>query len=470
MSEAVAMTPRQRTAPWWEKVIAIVALINLLLALFNLTYVPLRDFYWRYVPDLVQTYDPVKGIEPHPTTQAYLTTVDRLEATLTQPGLVDERVDEILAQLRSQSQDLLEENPFLAASKFGTFARLQRQIRQHVGTITSQGAFEEFWSEDYLDGQGWRSQLEFFDSSIRPLMESNYFRNVDDYGQFIDEFWRIDVFFIAFFGIEYLCRGLIISFRQPEVNWFDALLRRWYDTLMLLPFWRWLRLIPVTIRIHTSKLFNLERIIAQITHEPASYLADRVSQFALVRLVEQAKGSVQGGTFAESIFNPQPYLRVGNANKIEEIGDRIISLAIYKVLPQVRPDLEALLHYSLRGAFFQSDFYRNLGNVPGLKDLPDDLVENLANSLASASVNVLVSSYSDEEGRVLFDRLSNGFSRALKLELQEKETLSELETLIAQLLDEVKLNYITQADATDPTETMDEVDRILLEKEKEENL
>lgn len=67
-----------RAVPWWSKLIAIAAVINFALVLFNLSYIPLRDFYLRQLPGLVTVVDPLKGIEPHPFTQRYLRTVDDL--------------------------------------------------------------------------------------------------------------------------------------------------------------------------------------------------------------------------------------------------------------------------------------------------------------------------------------------------------------------------------------------------------
>ena len=65
---------------WIQKFIASIALINLInliLVLFNLSYLPLRDIYFNHMPLLVEVYDPVKAVEPHPDTVAYLQTSDR---------------------------------------------------------------------------------------------------------------------------------------------------------------------------------------------------------------------------------------------------------------------------------------------------------------------------------------------------------------------------------------------------------
>ncbi|MEC4983730.1 MAG: hypothetical protein SAJ37_02285 [Oscillatoria sp. PMC 1068.18] len=452
--------------PWWEKAIAIIAVINLLLVLFNTAYVPMRDFYLRQIPAIVQVYDPIKGIEPEEFTQNYLQTVDDLETELSTAAEFTPQAEETLQKLRLLSAEMLDENPFLAAGKFATFAKIKRIMRQHLNTQSDNAAFAQFWTSEYLTSAGVESELNFFDSKIRPTINTNYFRYVDDYGQFVDDFWRLDVFFVGFFAIEYISRSFLRSLRQPKVNLLDAMLRHWYDVLMLFPVWRWLRIIPVTVKVHKSKLVNTERVLAQITHEPAAYLSDRIAQFVLVRIINQAKESVEQGELARSLLYPQPYQGVNDINEVDAIVDKILNLTIYKVLPKVQPELEELLHYSLRNAFQDSDFYQSIQQVPGLGNLPAELLENLANQLAEATVDVLASSYGDVEGRQLFDRFSADFSRNLRNELRNKETLAEIELLLADLLEEIKLNYVINSAKTDPTETMEEVDKLVENTEK----
>src|SRR4028118_1238796 len=85
-----------RPIQWWAKLSALIALFNLALVLFNITYVPLRDFYLRQLPGVVALYDPVKGIEPHPVTVKYLNTVDQLSAQLPQAGLPEAQTQQLL--------------------------------------------------------------------------------------------------------------------------------------------------------------------------------------------------------------------------------------------------------------------------------------------------------------------------------------------------------------------------------------
>ena len=444
----------------WQKVIAIVALINLLLVFFNLSYLPLRDIYLRYLPVLVRIYDPVKGVEPHPDTEAYLATVQQFKQQLTPENLGAKSTQEILQSLQKQSRTLIEENPFLAGNKLGTFAKLKRRMQYQTETASAQKAFSKFWTPEYLSQVQPRVALEFFETKIEPLLRTNYYRQIDENGLYIDNFWCIDLIFVLFFGAEYLARTFWVARNRDDLNWGDAMFRYWYDALMVLPHWRWLRTIPVTVRLHKSGLVNLERILAQITHEPAAYLSHRASMFLIVQLLNQSQEAIKDGSAAKLLLDSSPGIKVGEADKVNEIIDRLISLTIYKVLPEVQPDVEALLRHSLRGALKKSDVYQTVTGIPGLTDLPQDVVEQLTDYLAQATYDVLVNSYTDQEGKIIFDRLTDNFTQHLRQQLKNQTTQTEIQSLLSDLLEEWKLNYIQDSSQRDPEATLAEANKI----------
>ncbi len=435
-------------------------MLNLILVFFNLSYIPLRDIYLRQFPSVVEFYDPVKGIEPHPDTTQYIQTVDTLATEIQKAGLEANSTREILASLRQQSHELLVENPFSDSNQFGTFSQLKRRIEYHLKTPSAQQAFDRFWSPEYLTQTGWLEASSFFDQKIRPLLEVNYLREIDENGQYLDNFWKIDLYFIIFLGIEFLGRTFVISLRQPGINWFDAMLRRWYDGFLFIPIWRWLRIIPVSVRLHKSGLIHLDRILAQVTHEPAAYLADRVSTFLMVRLINQAQTSVETGEVARSLLEPEPYLKVSQIDKIDAISDRLLQLKIYRVLPQIKPELEDLLRYSMRGSVQNYDLYQGLQQLPVLEGVPSEVIDQLADYIAEASCDVLASSSSDLEGRELFNKLSERFKKAIRKELQDPKTQAELQGWLSDFLEELKLNYLQHSEQQDPEITLGEAEQL----------
>ncbi|NES02670.1 MAG: hypothetical protein F6K22_07315 [Okeania sp. SIO2F4] len=457
-SNQVSQTSNQ--VPLWAKAIALLTLLNLILGLFNISYVPLRDIYLKYLPAVVRVYDPIKGIEANTQTENYLVTVKQLVAQLPEKGLIDQTTKDRLASLRSQSVALIEENPFMVGNKFATFAKIQRRMRERVGVESTREAFLIFWSIDYLMSENVIEEIDFFESKISPLIRTNYFRNTDVTGQFVDDFWRIDLFFIVFFAGDFLLRSLIISRKNPSLSWGDGMLRRWYDIFLLLPVWRWLRILPVTIRLHKAKIINLEGILAQITHEPAAYLADRVAEFVTLRLINQTQESIQKGDMAKALLSPQPGIKVSDVDGVEVISNRLLDLTVYRVLPRIQPQIESLLHHSLESAIKQNDFYEIVGQIPTLGNLPDSAIKQLSIFITDATYDVISASYSDLEGRELFDSLAKQFQDSLRKELQNEETLREIQSLLSDLLEEMKLNYIQNSRKLTPEQMIDEMAKV----------
>ncbi len=446
---------------WWKKIVTLITLLNFLLVLFNISYIPLRDIYLRNFPSLINLYDPIKSIEPHPDTQLYLHTVDNLYKEITTSGLDEITTRNLFSQLRQQSHDLLTENPFLISNKLGNFTKLKRRMEYHLNTQSSMLAFNKFWSMDFFNQRQWHEEISFFDKRIRPLLEVNYYRDINENGNFVDKYWQIDIYFILFFSIEYLVRTFWIANYQMKISWWDVILRNWYDAFLILPIYRWLRVIPLTVRLHKSGLINLERILAQVTHEPSAYLADKVSMFLMVRLINQTQSAIETGEVTRSLLVSPDYIQVSQVNKIDAITDKILQLSIYKVLPQIQPDVEKILQHSLKATLKQSEFYQGLEKLPGIEVFPGEFTEQLADYIAQTTYEILANSYSDTQGRELFANLTKNFQDKLRQELQDEAIQAELQPLLSDLLEELKINYIQRSQKDDYNATLTEANQIM---------
>ncbi|MEG4327964.1 hypothetical protein [Microcoleus sp. herbarium5] len=281
-----------------------------------------------------------------------------------------------------------------------------------------------------------------------------------EYLKSADQFWRIDTYFIGFFGAEFLIKSLFHTRRKPGVTWFNFVLRRWYEVFLVMPIWQGWRILPVLVRLHKSGLVNLDRVVAQVTYEPVAYLANTMSEYMMVRFINQAKSSIKQGDAAQMLLAQQPYLHVNQENTIEQITKRILDLTIYKVLPQVQPDLEELLHHNLEATIKQSDFYQILQNFSPINILPTEMTEQLANYLAQTAVDVVSTTYEDDKGRKILDNFSQEFNQSLRRELQDEKTIGELQSLLSDLLEEVKLNYIQGGLKSDPVQTFTEINSL----------
>ncbi len=203
--------PRQPYYLWIERLMAIIATINLGLVLFNLSYIPWRDFYLRYLPEIVRIYDPVKGIEPHRETERYLQTVEQLQQAVSKNGLESPLANAKLEKLTQLSIEMINNDPFAAAGKSGTLEKIKNKMRDRLQQESAKQAFATFWSQKYLLQHGWLQEINFFNQQIRPLIASNYFRQLGENGQPIDRFWMIDLPFVLVFAVEFVANAYYIK-------------------------------------------------------------------------------------------------------------------------------------------------------------------------------------------------------------------------------------------------------------------
>ncbi len=430
---------------WLERLIAIVAVLNLGLVLFDLSYISWRDFYFQKIPLLTQRYDPIKGIEPHRETQNYLNQVDELEKQVMQTGLQSPSVEKLLEELRNLSNEMIQDNPFAVANKTGTLAKIKNQLRDRIGIISAHRAFAFFWSQDHLSQAGWQQEINFFNTQIRPLIQTNYYRRIGINGKFIDYFWLIDLPFVILFGLEFLVRTFYISRNHPELNWPEVMLRRWYDIFLLLPFWRWVRVIPVTIRLYQADLLNLEPVRAQIKYDFVTNFAEELTEIIGIHLIGQVQELIQRGDVARWIFDPEtryPYININNTNEVKAIASRLLHLSVYQVLPKIQPDIEALLHHSIESILNQSPIYQQLQSMPGLSHLPTQLTDRLVTDISQTAYSTLTTIIQDPLVAELSNRLLQNFSEALEVEVQKEQNLQEIQSLLLALLEEIKINYV----------------------------
>ena len=463
-----------------EGTTALVASANFALVLFDLTYVAWRDFWLQGnlqllgievsvpLPPVTEFYDTYKGIEPHRDTRNYLNQVDRLESLVASDGLESPSVKAQLEELRDLSVAMVDENPFQIADKSGTLERVKNRMRDHLELESSKQAFRQFWSEDYLSRKGWGQEIQFFNQEVRPLIATNYYRGLGETGDFVDRFWEIDLLFLPFFAIEFLLRIFLIHRRYPSLSIREAALWRWYDLPLFLPFWRWLRILPVAIRLQDSQLINFETIRAQFGRGFVAIFAGELTEAIAVQTINQVQGSVKRGEIARWLLRDREsseYLDINDTNELQEIIRRLSQLVVYQVLPKIQPDLEELMCYSIDSALSQSPAYNGLQVLPGMETLQSRITQQVVLQLSRSVVALSQNTYdtlaaTDPKLLELSERLGTHFGEALWGAVQNQETLQELQGLVVDLLEEVKINYIRQLTQQDFEQILEESQQI----------
>ncbi len=429
--------------------------------MFDLSYIPWRNVYLRYLPTLTKLYDPYKGIEPHRDTEKYLNTVDTLETQIKQTGINSAEVENLLKQLRDQSAQMIDNNPFQLANKSGTLEKIKNLMRSHIfrqRNVSAKESFRIFWSAQHLAEPNTDKELGFFDQKIRFLIATNYYRHFSENGQFINIFWQIDIWFNCLFLAEFLLRTWVISRRYKNLKWRGAMLGRSYDILLVIPFsllgfnqFALCRIITVIVRLHQAELPDLEPLRAEISKYLVSVLATEITEVVVVNVINQTQESIKSGDLIKMLFKSSNnhHVNLNNVNEIEAIANYLVQLIVYDVMPTIQPDLEALLHHNINNLFNQSPVTKGIQNIPGFNNLSSELAQQLATEITKALTvgpqdfyQNFINIPKDTVGEELTNRLFQHLSQSLAVELQKKHTVKKIETLILDILEEVKVSYV----------------------------
>ena len=257
------LRPQQNAVAWrrWDRLVAIIATLNLAWVLVDLSYIPLRNFWLQrnlypvpslplvvplpWLPDITPVLDPLKGIRPHRETQAYLDGFKRLDQALQTDSSLESTIT-LLKQQQKLTENLISSQRLLSSSNASALDQLKNRLRARTGLNSAQQSADLLLSEGHINQSGWNRERQFWNQQILPLVEINYWRSIDENGRPTDLSWRVDAPFQLLFLLDIVLRSLRLKSRYPAIRWRDAVLRRWIDLPLLLPFSRWMRLVPVT--------------------------------------------------------------------------------------------------------------------------------------------------------------------------------------------------------------------------------
>ena len=202
--------------------------------------------------------------------------------------------------------------------------------------------------------------------------------------------WRVDAPFQLLFLLDIVLRCLRLKSRYPAIRWREAVLRRWIDLPLLLPFARWMRLVPVTERLSRAGLIQLEPLRAVISRAVVALLAVELFEVITIRVVD---------TFQQLIRSPQLPERVrslcshqtSNANDDRELLELLrlwLPLLLTKVGPALRPQLVALIGHLLQQSLSRSVMPEPLRRVAALQSAEAEFSRQLATGMVDSVLDL----------------------------------------------------------------------------------
>ncbi|MCP9887736.1 hypothetical protein KBY96_07300 [Cyanobium sp. ATX 6A2] len=472
----------------WGRFVAVWASLNLVWVAFDLTYVAVRPFWLQrnlqlipgvpltvplqVLPDITPWVDPIKGIEPHRETQAYLDQFERLDAALAGaavPFSAEQR--RLLEQQVELTNQMIDTNPFQGSDQSGTLEKIKNRLRDRADQDSSKQAAAQLLSPAWLEQRPWQQERLFWRDQVLPLVQTNYWRSIEENAQPTNQAWRIDLLLFQWvFLLDILLRVVRLRRRIPGLGWRDALLRRWIDLPLLLPFWRWLRIVPVVERLQTSRLVNFEPLRAVVSRGVVALLALELFEVLALQLIDGVQGLVRSPRWPQrirSLRSHQAVIRSEDERQLLELLRIWGPLLLSEVAPRLAPELQSLLGYSLRQSLDRTVVPPPLRQLKPLLQLESGLSSQLAGGMVDSLLDLSRSTgkrlgRTDDAQLEMLQRCIDRFWDELALSLETGPALERSQELICALIEGLKSTYLSQISRARITSLIEELDQLMV--------
>jgi len=421
--------------------ILILAILNLAVVVFDFTYLDVRHHYLKLAPQIVERYDPVKGVSPHRITQNYL---ERAELTFAYLKVSNNSPEakSLLQEMRAHSATLIHEDPFAGAGLSGVLEQVKNKMRRHTGRESAKDGFQTFWTAENMTQGRVEQQHAYFEREIKPLIERNYYRSLGENGKPFDAFWIIDLLFVPFFALEFLVRGGVEIARNRYPSWKAFCYARWYDLVYFLPVGAYLIPFGQTGWVHLIRGISVGNrmqrlgLINPVTvpQEFAGKVVDLITDLVSVRLLSNAQDSVRKFDLEATMKTLTPEQR----EAVMGFMDQQLRVLLGRVLPQVTPELESLLTYAALQALNESPAYQNLKQIPLLGSLPERYLPDLVTEVIAGTQRIAINSLQDAAHREQVSRLVDKVSTIMIDEIHRNGTEDHMKAILVDLLEQQK--------------------------------
>jgi hypothetical protein len=302
---------RRRVA--WDLFMVAMALINVLLIAFDMTYQWLRPTYLQSIPGVVALYDPVKGMRPHPTTQRLVRELDTSRAYLEALGDRPANPQVLAAHvsaLRELTLRVMRENAFRHGETSHMGDVLMDAVAKEVGTDPAEMNYPPNQEKAALElwpmNQGeLTASLQRGDGPLELALRATYYRSVGPDGRPVDHFMRLEAPLLALFWLDFAI-GWILALRRSSDRWYRYPLVHWYDVLGLFPgqmrVFRLFRLVSMYTRIYRGEVREVrDNAIKRVSTRVARLVADEVTTHVELRVVGRLLTELEEQTFRDAL-------------------------------------------------------------------------------------------------------------------------------------------------------------------------
>jgi len=186
-----------------------------------------------------------------------------------------------------------------------------------------------------------------------------------------------------------------------------------------------------------------------------SQFAIELTEIVFLRMIDQTQRLVREGEVSRWILSAtdrSQYVDINGVDEVQTIAKHLSDVVVYQVLPKIKPELDALLQHSVVSALHQAPAYQGLKVMPGFEGFTTQISGQIVAELSKTLTSAIQGAFADEAGGELASQLVASFGNNLRSELQKGETLDEVRSLVADLLEEIKINYVDKVATEDVME------------------
>ena len=155
------------------------------------------------------------------------------------------------------------------------------------------------------------------------------------------------------------------------------------------------------------------------------------------------------------------YIDLNDINETAELVKIFANTLVDRVLPEIQPEAEALLQYSIEKAIQQSSAYQGISLMPGGKNAVSNITQQLVTqTYQTFSTTLQAALEEDKKFEKLVESLSDSIRQSFLSEIQEKQSLKNIENLLIDLLEEIKVNYVARLSEEDVEQILEETRNI----------
>jgi hypothetical protein len=259
--------------------------------------------------------------------------------------------------------------------------------------------------------------------------------------------------------LELLSRTWIIR-KQHHKDWIEALLWRWYDLILFLPVWRFLRLIPTLMRLHQVGWINLTKVQNQLNTYIAGNIVGEVTELVLLQTLGLVQTSIRQGALQQLLMEPPELVDINQKDELELILQRLLRVLVEHILPQIRPELALLIEHAIQQSLLQAPLYKDFRQLPGVSELSAELSKQVGHQATQTLLAITQETLTDEIGQQLTQKLVERLIVATRSELRQQGALETIEPLLADWLEEVKITVLQRLESQDQQQTLREAEHL----------